>query len=218
VCPNCGTEQDIHPAIPVKGQVCLHCGEPFGETAIAERPLQSEVRRTVDDDERIEPDRPRTRATVRGKVLAAGIIWIVFGCLSIAGALIQMMLVFVGQADPRPGPGGALGAFAVRALSSCGILCGALFGAVFIHVGFQSIRGTAKDVLGNGIGSIIFGVLYTAIALILPLQAEDLSLLVVAFLSFLALALYLAGVLALVARSEYKAFRQTSQPLRRRHR
>ena len=31
-----------------------------------------------------------------------------------------------------------------------------LVGGAFIYVGVQSVRGTAKDTLGNGIGSIVF--------------------------------------------------------------
>jgi hypothetical protein len=144
-------------------------------------------------------------------VTAAGIIWIVFGSLSVLGAIFQLILAFAGGkggAQDRASPAG----------QTPGALCGALFGAVFIHVGLQSIRGNAKDVLGNAIGSIIFGVLYTGIGGILIIFTGESVLIITAVLLFLlALALYSAGVLALVGRSDYQAFRRaTDRPRKRR--
>jgi hypothetical protein len=217
VCPHCNREQDIDPLVPLANQTCRHCGEPLTETAIAARPMPPQVLPAEAADEWDDQDRPLIRASVPGKVQAAGVIWLIFGCLSIAGALLQLALAFAGRADPAPGSGGAVGAAGVRGASSGGACCGILFGAVFLHAGFQCIRGTARDVLGNGIGSLLFGLLYTAIAVIILLiqPAEPSELFTLGFLLVLALALYVAGALALAARSEYKAFQQATRQLNR---
>jgi hypothetical protein len=152
-------------------------------------------------------------------VLVAGIIWIGFGSLSIAGALLQLILPFGGQAGPPPGPGGAVGAAGVRTGGACGALFGVLFGAVFLHAGLQSVRGKASDVLGNGVGSLLFGVLYTAFAAVIVMfeAAEPSQRVTLGFILVLALALYVAGALALVARSEYKEFHQSIERPREWH-
>src|SRR5262249_9234566 len=82
-------------------------------------------------------------------VRSAGVIWVVFGGLILLNALVNLGLTVGAQRANQGQAGAGVVPFVV----------GILFGAVFIHVGVQSIRGTAKDTLGNGIGSIIFGVL-----------------------------------------------------------
>jgi hypothetical protein len=62
-------------------------------------------------------------------ILVAGRIWIIFGCLILINAVINLMLsMSLGT------PVGGL----------CSGVMGALFAAVFIHVGRQSIAGTAR--------------------------------------------------------------------------
>jgi hypothetical protein len=92
---------------------------------------------------------PGYGAPFPGSILGAGIIWIIFGCLILLGAGINFLMI-VGQ--PRAGGPEAVG-------GSCGLAIQALFGAVFLLVGIQSVQGTAKDTLGNGIGSIVFAAL-----------------------------------------------------------
>jgi uncharacterized membrane protein HdeD (DUF308 family) len=88
-----------------------------------------------------------------------------------------------------------------------------LIGGAFIFVGVQTILGTARDTLGNGIGSIIFGVLNGGAGLGYILTREYFASVV----SFLCGAGLLAsGVLALVGRSQYKAWRRSRRPRRRR--
>src|SRR5436309_3016592 len=94
-------------------------------------------------------------------VRAAGVIWIVFGGLILLGAAVNLLLTVGRQAgDGATAAGGV-----------CGGLFAAFIGGVFVHVGVQSISGTARDTLGNGIGSILFGVLYAAYGLFLMVGA-----------------------------------------------
>src|SRR5215208_4099316 len=90
-------------------------------------------------------DRPaRGSVPFPGGVKAAGIIWIAFGTLGLIGQGISFALGAAGgaaQGGPRP-PGG----------NACGVGCGVLFALVFLLVGIQTVKGTAKSTLGNGIG------------------------------------------------------------------
>jgi hypothetical protein len=208
-CPHCDRRQEIDADVPVENLTCRHCGKPLAETAITERPLPPRTRSAEEGDEWGEPELELKRASVPGSVIAAGIVWIIFGCLSIADAFIQMSVA--GQNAKGEVKGKAF----VNPQSWC---CGIIIGAVFLHVGGQSVRGTAKDVLGNAIGSILFGVLYTGIGIALLFTSSAGLLLAYVFLFVLALPLYAAGALALVARSDYKAFRRATQGQRRQRR
>jgi hypothetical protein len=133
-------------------------------------------------------------------VKAAGVIWIVFGCLILLNAAANLALS-VGRAQAAGG--------------MCTGWIAILFGAVFIHVGVQSIRGTARDTLGNGIGSIIFGLLNGGIGALLLLGAlatGRATALVPAIIGGINLVssvgLLAAGVLAILGREDYKAWRQ----------
>jgi hypothetical protein len=133
------------------------------------------------------------------------VIWIVFGSLILLNAAINLLLTFGMSAG-----GGAQAAGGV-----CPVLIGVLFGAVFIHVGVQSVQGTAKDTLGNGIGSIIFALLNGGFGVLLMVGAVAVggtAGLIAALLGGVSLlggiGLLAAGVLALVGREEYKAWRR----------
>jgi len=147
------------------------------------------------------PEYPRT-------VHIAGVIWIVFGSLILLNAAINPLLTF----------GMAAGGGAQTAGGGCPVVIGVLVGAVFIHVGVQSTRGTAKDTLGNGIGSIIFGLLnggFGALLLVGAVAAGGTAGLIVGILGGVNLlggiGLLAAGVLALVGRDEYKAWRRAQR-------
>jgi hypothetical protein len=106
-------------------------------------------------------------------VRAAGIIWIAFGCLILPFVL------------PMSNPASM---FLVAA-----------FGAAFIFVGAQTTSGRARDVIGNGIGSLVFGFsAMTGGATMLPWGAV---------LSVIGLPLFAAGVCALIGRNEFKNWR-----------
>ena len=136
-------------------------------------------------------------------VTIAGIAWIIFGGLIIVNLLVFLLFMFVMAAGAQGGERGAAVAGGV-----CGGFLFGLFGAVFIHVGIQSVRGTARDTLGNGIGSIFFGLLNVGSGL---LQAGSGQVIQGGVGFVLGAGLIAAGVLALVGRSDYKAWRQAQK-------
>jgi hypothetical protein len=183
---------------------------------MSERPARS-LRRSRDEDED-EDDRFDVRAEYPRSVWAAGVIWIIFGGLILLGAAVNLVVTValkpaqaVGQAgDANPG-------------SFCGILFGVFVGAVFVHVGVQSVNGTAKDTLGNGIGSLIFALLYAGVGALLLVGALALGgpaaivLVVIGAVNILSgLGLLTGGVLALMGRSDYKAWRRGQKARSRR--
>ena len=89
----------------------------------------------------------------------------------------------------------------------------ALVGIVFLHVGRQSITGTAAGTAGNGSGSIVFGVL-GGLAAISYFRVGVPLLGIVQSLS--ALGLLTAGIMALMAGSEYANWRK-AQSREREH-
>src|SRR5438105_14622938 len=103
-------------------------------------------RRDEYDDEDYLRDGPAEYPSV---VRLAGIVWIVFGCLILLNAMALLALSLL-AADEKGGTAYMAGGLCAYAFL---LFCG----GVFIHVGVQSVRGTATDTLGNGIGPIIFG-------------------------------------------------------------
>jgi hypothetical protein len=172
-----------------------------------------------DDDTELGPPFP-------GKVKVAGYLWIAFGGLGLAvyglGVLVSAAL---GAGGNKPG-------------GSCGPVCGMLFCAAFIYVGYQTVSGTAKDTLGNSIGSLVFGLLYAAGAAVMvvtaagagplaqpqgqrPANAE--GLVIIAAVSAVvcaafAAALIGAAAMALTGRSQYREWREANRPSARRRR
>jgi hypothetical protein len=133
-------------------------------------------------------------------VTLAGIAWVIFGGLILLNLLGFLLVMFGLAAGARAGE---------RAAAVAGVVCGGLiiglFGVVFIIVGVQSVRGTARDTLGNGIGSMIFGLLNVGTG---AMQGEA-GHVIQGCVGFLVGAgLIAAGVLALVGRGDYKAWRQ----------
>jgi hypothetical protein len=135
-------------------------------------------------------------------VRVAGVIWIVFGCLLLVNGGISLLLSYA--ADPGkdllPGQRMELAAYVL-----------AVFGLAFLLVGWQSTQGTAKDTLGNGIGSIGIGLVNGAGGALIVLGAlsrgVQLQALVGGFCFLAGLGLLVAGALALMGRDQYKAWR-----------
>lgn len=162
------------------------------------------MREGIGEQDQLPVDGPEYPRTVH----IAGVIWIVFGSLILVNAAINLLLTF--------GMAAGGGAQAAGGMSS--VLIGVLVGAVFIHVGVQSTRGTAKDTLGNGIGSIIFGLLnggLGALLLVGAVAAEGTAGLIAGILGGVSIlggiGLLAAGVLALVVREEYRAWRRAQR-------
>jgi hypothetical protein len=161
-----------------------------------------------------DDDPPRRRnAPLPGGVRAAGIIWISIGALGLATAVLSLVGNLAMQGGG--GPGGPVPIL-------CSFVCFAAIPAVFLMVGVQTVKGTAKGTLGNGIGSIIFGLL----ALSVPVSVgwiigraaaggglpgggglDTLMLIVFGVYVVLGLALFVAGGLAIAGRDAYTEWR-----------
>jgi len=125
-----------------------------------------------------------TLPSVPGLARAAGIIWCLFGLLT--------LILILAMSEP---------------LSA--VLVG-LFGGAFIFVGIQTVGGWARDVLGNGIGSLILGGAGMLGGLGLlnqggPYAPGGLMLMVIGF------PLVAAGICALSVRSAYKRRRREKE-------
>lgn len=154
-------------------------------------------------------------------VRLAGVVWIGFGVLS----LINLAVSFAVAGGNR-GPGATPGSGA----------CGALIGVVFLACGYQTVTGTAKDTRGNGIGSIVFGLLQLlvggAIAVLGVGGANanpgnpanggpplaGVMLITGAVVAAMGVAMITAGVLALVGRRAYLDWRRENAPDEQRRR
>jgi hypothetical protein len=144
-------------------------------------------------------------------VKIAGYIWIVFGCLILLSGLLNLMMAGAaarGAGGPPPTCAGGLGI---------------LFGIMFLHVGRQSVYGTARDTLGNGIGSIGIGLLNAGVGVPVLLggaaiggKAALIGLIAGGISVAAGAGLLIAGVLALVGRSDYKAWRRAQRERRER--
>ena len=134
-------------------------------------------------------------------VRTAGMIWIVLGCLIALNGLVMLVLLF-----SFPGSSGGHQEWVGRAVFQ--LVFQVLIGALILYAGVQSLRGAARDTLGNGLGSILVslhgfvvavwaasgGVLFTA-GVYCPVGAMLLA----------------AGVLALVGASDYKRWRKAQK-------
>jgi hypothetical protein len=160
----------------------------------------------------VEDDyRTRERAEYPRSVLAAGVFWIVLGSLIVLNAAANVALsLAVGVVNQGN-----------QAAGACPAVCSSLFGIAFLFVGVQSVKGTARDTLGNGIGSIGIGVLNLGfggimIALALSGPAQPQAALVAWIAGgvsiFAGLGLVGAGVLALVGRTGYRVWREENYP------
>jgi hypothetical protein len=131
-------------------------------------------------------------------VVTAGIVWIVVGSFILLNLLAILVAMFA-VSDERGAEGRAVGGVVISLFLG-------FVGGVFIHVGVQSIRGTAKDTLGNGIGSLIFGVLEMIAAF--TQEGRFGKGVQIATALLFAVGLYVAGILALVGRENYRAWRR----------
>ena len=182
--------------------------------AIRREPARRAPRREEEEFDEDQPRRSIRRSPFPRMVQTAGVIWIVFGSLILLNGTVNLLLSFTMKEQV----GGAESTGRM-----CGVLLILLFGAVFIHVGVQSVRGTARDTLGNGIGSVIFALLaggVGAVMLVAGFALGELALLIAVIAGGIyllaGLGLLAAGVMALAGREEYKAWKQSQQRPRRR--
>jgi hypothetical protein len=174
------------------------------------------------------------RMRVRRIVMAAGVIWIGVGSLSLISAMANLALQGVNQQalqGANQQVGGAPGV-KVRKVSDGGVCCSGLIGIAFLVCGYQTVTGKSSDTLGNGIGSLVLGLLallvaagaaFGGFALLgnqnAPGQGLAVGMMVIAGLVGLwGATLLLAGILALAGRSAYREWRLAFAPRPRRRR
>jgi hypothetical protein len=174
VCPNCKKKLQVADEHAGKTIACPSCNsratapsqeEPIAEAALIEPgeprreriPKRRRDRDDYDDDDDLDDVRKGRPAAAYPSIvgMAAG-AWIGFGCLILlsggANVILQLALGANGPRDPGAAAGQIGG-------NICGLAIVLIFGIAFIHVGVQTLRGVAPDTLGNGIGSLIFGLL-----------------------------------------------------------
>ena len=121
-----------------------------------------------------------------GSVKTAAVLWIVFGGLGVLGQLFSLV-------------GGGFRGTGIFALA---------ISVAFVIAGIQTISGKARDVLGNGIGSIVLGGLGLLALLFVAFSFRGLAIGVILLIGMLNTGgLVLAGVLALTGRSGYREWR-----------
>jgi len=133
---------------------------------------------------------------------AAGIIWTVFGSLLVAAAI---------------GHSVASGMTAV-----CILIVAFVFGCVFIYTGVKSIRGTAREILSNCIGSVLFGLLWGGFNLLVlrtlvfgqPGPVNGFGALIVCVYVACGIGFVTAGILAFLGRKDYRKWRKVQNVVR----
>jgi hypothetical protein len=145
-------------------------------------------------------------------VKAAGVIWIVFGCIMLLNMAATFFLIMIVSANQQgPNAAGQAGVAAGGAVCVSAVI--GLFAAAFLFVGVQTVRGTATGTTGNGVGSIVLGMLNFVGTAVMAIGGN----LVAAAINGLGGAMLLtAGVLALVGGSQYKLWRKAKKDRDRR--
>jgi hypothetical protein len=149
-------------------------------------------------------------------VRAAAILWILFGTVIPLDVLLGLSTFLFDEYS----------AVVLREHSAevaLGFAClfgpALIFGTAFIFVGYQTLKGSAKDSRSNGIGSFAFGLIVLACGVSALLSKSDparpapeaataLRLIAVAICVLAGMALLTAGVLAIRGSVDYKTWRR----------
>src|SRR5262249_9645154 len=157
-CPFCGQQVQLQPGEPTQDLTCPNCRRSLTDVAItAGGPLAPKIAAHYSGLAGSgDPGEPNPLEAVRlpGTVMAGSIIWIVFGSLVLIISVSVLLAFVVTKAD---GPASDL-----EPCMTCGPAFVSLFAPGFIFAGVWSLRGVAKDPLGVGIESLIFGVIFGA--------------------------------------------------------
>lgn len=208
-------------------------------------PAAAPRREREDDYEREQP--PLERVPFPAVVTVAGSIWIFFGIMILLATFAQLAMLVLALAAPaattpppppnRPGQTRPLPETAEEPANktspACSFVCVGLllfFGAVFLNVGIQSVRGRAAGTLANGLGSLGFGVIYGGLGGMMlmvgtvasvgnvptpGMSGGSLGVLILGGVYALAGALLLlAGLLALIGYRPYQAWRRAEKAAR----
>src|SRR5262249_8913771 len=143
-----------------------------------------------DPDLPIEDEFPVFPAAVK----VAGALWILFGGVLLLYLVFLLLVAFGVVAAPKP-------RFGLVEVCFDAVL--GLIGTAFLSVGVQSVRGTASDTLGSGIGSVPFG-LFLLAGGVAGFWTNPIA--AVVYLPSGA-GMLVAGVLALIGHRGYKAWR-----------
>ena len=130
-----------------------------------------------------QPNQPMVTSRP-GTVTAAAILWIIIGGLGILGQL-----------------GGLI-------FGSIAAVLGLLIAIAFLVVGIRTLTGGQKDTLGNAVGSLVFGGMTLLAALGL---ASTNGAIVLVLILPQAIALVVAGILALSGRQQYRDWYMSRQ-------
>jgi hypothetical protein len=189
---------------------------PTDEYDDDDRPRRAEY----DDDRPARASRSGAEFPTGAKI--AGIIWIAFGALGLLSNLVNIA-ISAGQGGAGGGP------------QFAGIGCGILIAAAFLFVGIQTVKGTAASMIGNGIGSLIFGVLQLTCGGVMMAgggiiaaggggappgggAAGSVAMIIGGITIVFGLALITAGTLALMNKSAYDEWRAAEGLGKRRRR
>jgi hypothetical protein len=182
-----------------------------------------------DDDDRGRYDEDDDRPPpFPNAVLVAGIIWIGVGALNLIGTVIN--LLSLGANQPGGNQGAAGGAYG-------GVCCGGAIGIAFVVCGYQTVKGQARDTLGNSIGSMLLGLLQVLAGIAIMVFGGGgaaaagaggknnalagvgaLGMVVGLFVAAMGSSLILAGILGLAGRSAYQEWKAAAAPMKRRPR
>jgi hypothetical protein len=144
-----------------------------------------------------------------GIVAAAAVIWLGVGILAFLNVCANFVLAGM-RGGQQPGGDNACG----------GYCCMGGLAIAFLAVGNHTFKGKAADTLGNGIGSLVLGLLSLGLgipAIILGLRGvapanqqfkTEFFVIMGTILGAFGLLLILAGVFALVGRSDYREWKQ----------
>jgi hypothetical protein len=143
----------------------------------------------------------------------AGIIWIVVGSLGLIGATINLVTGAADFGPPNqqpPPPGAAEGRM-------CGMVLGVLIYLAFLLVGIQTVKGNARGLIGNSVGSVLVSLILLGVGALGFLvgaavpggQNANRGILLVMSLLLLGLGggLMLAGILGFVNNTAYQEWR-----------
>jgi uncharacterized membrane protein HdeD (DUF308 family) len=119
-------------------------------------------------------------------------VWIIYGILLVLSAVVTSVSLFSNNAANNE----------MEAYVQWGILLSiCIFAFAFLYIGIQTLKGKAKDTLGNGIASIALA----AFGLYSMLQQSDPGNIdVVALIP--GVILLIAGIFALIGRAKYKEY------------
>jgi hypothetical protein len=155
-----------------------------------------------DDREHADDRRPGDPA-FPSTVMTAAVIWIGVGVLGLL-TLIATLIVIGGHPGRAPIP-----------------CCGSLIATAFLLPGYQTVTGAARDTFGNGVGSLLLGLLQLLFAAVLgirgleaadrdprvPIEAVIVTSLVIGVIGVMLVA---AGILAFAGRERYLEWRRAA--------